>query len=76
MLDFDKFGLTLKGLVYKRKLLGWNDVQHISLNKRGSLLFKTAELWVSPVQHGYSPPRTPLIYELFARARIPEPVES
>ena len=47
-LNFDTFGLTSEGLVYKGKLLGWNDIQHISSNRGGTLLFKTAKLWRSP----------------------------
>ena len=47
-LNFDKFALTREGLVYKRKLLCWNDIQRISLDWRGTLLFKTTKLWRSP----------------------------
>jgi hypothetical protein len=47
-LDFDKLGLTSEGLVHKRKLLPWSDIQRISLDQRGTLLFKTATRWRSP----------------------------
>ena len=44
-LDFDKFDLTRSGLVYKGKLLGWNDIQQISLTACGTLSFKTPKFW-------------------------------
>jgi hypothetical protein len=65
-LDFDKFGLTIEGLVYKGKLLGWNDIQHISLDRRGTLLFKTAKLWWSPRFRTATLPNTSLLLELLA----------
>lgn len=63
-LDFDKFGLTSEGLVYKRKLLGWDDIQHISVNRRGTLLFKTAKLWLSPRFSIETLPNASLLLEL------------
>ena len=65
-LDFDKFGLTSEGLVYKRKLLGWSDIQRISLNRRGTLLFKTAKLWWSPRFSTDTLPNASLLLELLA----------
>ena len=65
MLDFDKFCLTSEGLIYKRKLLGWNDIQRISSNRRGTLLFKTAKLWWSPRFSTDSLPNVSLLLELF-----------
>ena len=47
-LDFDKFSLTSEGLVYKGKLLGWSDIRRISLDRRGTLLFKMPKRWWSP----------------------------
>ena len=47
-LDFDKFGLSSEGLVYKGKLIGWSDIQRVSLSHRGALLFRTASRWRSP----------------------------
>jgi hypothetical protein len=47
-LDFDKFALTREGLVYKRKLHGWNEIPAISLDHRGILTFKSPNLWLSP----------------------------
>ena len=47
-LDFDKFGLSNDGLVYKGKLIAWSDIQRVSLSHRGSLLFRTASRWRSP----------------------------
>jgi hypothetical protein len=47
-LDFDRLGLKSEGLVYKRKLLSWNDIQRISVDASGTLLFKTSKLWRSP----------------------------
>jgi hypothetical protein len=66
MLNFDKFGLTIEGLVYKGKLLGWNDIQHISLDRRGTLLFKSAKLWWSPRFRTATLPNTSLLLELLA----------
>jgi hypothetical protein len=63
-LDFDKFGLTCQGLVYKRKLLPWNDIQQISLIRRGTLLFKTAKLWRSPRFSTDTLPNASLLLEL------------
>ena len=65
-LDFDKLGLTSDGLIYKRKLLSWNDIQHISLNRRGTLLFKTAKLWRSPRFSTDTLPNASLLLELLA----------
>ena len=65
-LDFDKFGLTSEGLVYKRKLLGWNEIQRISLDRRGTLSFKTAKLWVSPRFSTNALPNASLLLELLA----------
>jgi hypothetical protein len=65
-LDFDKFGLTSEGLVYKGKLLVWNDIQHISLDRRGTLLFKTAKLWRSPRFSTDTLPNASLLLELLA----------
>ena len=65
-LDFDRFGLTSEGLVYKRKLLGWNDIQQISLNRSGTLLFKTAKLWRSPRFSMDVLPNASLLLELLA----------
>src|SRR5688572_11764389 len=36
-LDFDKFGLTSEGIIHRRKLLPWSDIDRISLNRRGTL---------------------------------------
>lgn len=47
-LDFDKFRLTSEGLVYKHKLHGWNEIQSISLDHRGTLSFKTPDMWLAP----------------------------
>jgi Family of unknown function (DUF6585) len=66
-LDFDTFGLSSKGLVYKRKLVGWNDVDRISLNRRGTLLFKTAKQWWSPRFSTDKLPNAALLLELLAK---------
>jgi hypothetical protein len=63
-LDFDKFGLTREGLVYKRKLLGWNDIRRISIDRRGTLLFATPSLWRSPRFSTDKLPNVSLLLEL------------
>lgn len=63
-LDFDKFGLTSEGLIYKRKLLPWSDIQRISLNQRGTLLFKSVKLWWSPRYSTDALPNASLLLEL------------
>ena len=63
-LDFDKFGLTGEGLVYKRKLLPWSDIQRISMNRRGTLLFKTPKLWLSPRFNADALPNVSLLLKL------------
>jgi hypothetical protein len=63
-LDFDKFGLTSQGLVYKRKLLDWSDIQNISLDRRGNLSFKTAKLWRTPRFSTDTLPNAALLLEL------------
>ena len=65
-LDFDKFGLTSEGLIYKGKPLGWSDIQRISLNRRGTLLFKTAKLWRSPRFSLDTLPNASLLLELLS----------
>jgi hypothetical protein len=65
-LDFDKFGLTREGIVYKRKLLSWSDIQDISLNSRGTLVFKTAKFWLSPRFSTDKLPNASLLVELLA----------
>jgi hypothetical protein len=65
-LDFDKVGLTSEGLVYKCKLLNWQDIQLISLDRRGVLLFKTAKLWRSPRFSTNTLPNASLLLELLA----------
>jgi hypothetical protein len=57
-LDFDKFGINTEGLVYKQKLLFWSDIERISLDRRGILLFKTASLVaLAAVWHRQAPQR-------------------
>lgn len=63
-LDFDKFGLTSEGLVYKRKLLPWSDIQRISLNQRGTVLFKSVKFWWSPRYNTDTLPNASLLLEL------------
>jgi hypothetical protein len=63
-LNFDKLSLTGEGLVYKGKLLAWNDIQRISLDRRGTLLFKTAKLWRSPRFSTETIPNAALLLEL------------
>ena len=63
-LDFDKFGLTSEGLIYKGKQLGWGDIQRMSLNRAGTLLFKTAKLWRSPRFSMHTIPNASLLLEL------------
>ena len=65
-LNFDKLDLTQDGLIYKRKLLAWNNIQQISLNTRGTLLFKTAKLWRSPRFSTDTLPNASLLLELLA----------
>jgi hypothetical protein len=65
-LDFDKFGLTSEGLVYRRDLLAWDDIQRISLNSRGTLLFKTAKRWWSPRFNTDTLPNAALLFELLS----------
>ena len=47
-LDFDKFGLSNNGLVFKGKLISWSEIQHVSLSRRGILSFRTGSRWRSP----------------------------
>jgi hypothetical protein len=63
-LDFDKFGLTNEGLIQKRKLLPWSDIQRILLDQRGTLLFKTATRWRSPRFSTDTLPNAALLLEL------------
>jgi hypothetical protein len=63
-LDFDKFGLTSDGLVQKHKLLRWSDITRISLNSRGTLLFKTPTRWRSPRFNTDALPNASLLLEL------------
>jgi hypothetical protein len=63
-LDFDKFSLTAGGLVQRGKLLPWNDIQRISLNAQGTLLFKTATRWRSPRFSTDRLPNAALLLEL------------
>ncbi len=65
-LDFDKFGLSREGLVHKRKLIQWSDIQRISLNARGTLLFKTTGLWWPPRFNTDTLPNASLLLELIA----------
>jgi hypothetical protein len=65
-LDFDKLGLTSEGLVYKGKPLSWNDIQRISLDSRGTLIFRTAKLWRSPRFNTSTLPNASLLLELLA----------
>jgi hypothetical protein len=63
-LDFDKFGINTEGLVYKQKLLYWSDIERISLDRRGTLLFKTPSLWRSPRFGTDKLPNASLLLEL------------
>ena len=65
-LDFDKFGLSRDGLVYKRTVIPWSDIQRISLNARGTLMFKTANRWWSPRFNTDTLPNAFLLLELIA----------
>jgi hypothetical protein len=66
-LDFEKFGLTSEGLIYKRNLLPWSDIERISLNRRGTLLFKTPKLWWSPRFNTDTLPNAALLLELLPK---------
>jgi hypothetical protein len=66
MLDFDKFGLTSEGVVHRRSLLPWSDIERISLNRRGTLLFKTAKRWWSPRFNTDTLPNVALLLELLS----------
>lgn len=65
-LNFDKFGLTSNGLVYKGKLLGWNEIQRISLDRSGTLLFRTPKFWRSPRFSTHAIPNASLLLDLLA----------
>lgn len=65
-LDFEKFGLTRGGLIHKGKLLEWSDIQQISLNKAGTLLFKSPKFWWSPRFNTSALPNAALLLDLFA----------
>lgn len=65
-LDFDRFDLRSNGLVYKRKLLEWNDIQCISLDRSGTLLFRTPKFWWSPRFSIHALPNASLLLELLA----------
>ncbi len=64
MLDFEKFGLTSEGLVYKGKLLSWDAIERITINGRGLLLFKTRTMWWSPRFNTDTLPNASLLLEL------------
>jgi hypothetical protein len=66
-LDFEKFGLTSEGLVHKRELLAWSDIERISLNRRGILMFKTAKRWWSPRFNTDTLPNVALLLELVSK---------
>ena len=66
-LDFDKFGLCGEGLVYKRELLAWSDIERISLDRRGVLMFKTAKRWWSPRFNIDTLPNAALLVELVSK---------
>ena len=69
-LDFEKFGLTSEGLIYRRKLLPWSDIERISLDRRGTLwfkTFKTAKLWWSPRFNTDTLPNAALLLELLPK---------
>jgi hypothetical protein len=65
-LDFDRLGLKSEGLVYKRKSLGWNDIQRISLDASGTLSFKTPKLWRSPRFNASALPNALLLLKLLS----------
>jgi hypothetical protein len=65
-LDFDKFGLAHDGLVHKGKLIPWSDFKRISLNRRGTLLFKSETVWWSPSFSMESTPNAALLLDLLA----------
>jgi hypothetical protein len=65
-LDFDKFALKSDGLVLKGNLLAWSDIDRISLNRRGTLLFKTAKRWWSPRFNTDTLPNAALLLELLS----------
>jgi len=64
VLEFDKFGLKSDGLVYKGKQLDWGDIQRISLDRAGTLFFKTPKLWRSPRFSMHMLPNALLLLEL------------
>jgi hypothetical protein len=66
MLDFEKFGLTRNGLIHKGKLLEWTDIQRISLNKSGTLLFKSPKFWWSPRFNTSALPNAALLLDLLS----------
>jgi hypothetical protein len=66
-LDFDKFSLTSEGLIHRRTLLPWSDIERISLNRRGTLLFKTPKLWWSPRFNTDTLPNSALLLELLPK---------
>ena len=75
-LDFGKFGLSNNGLVYKGKLLSWDDMQGISLSQRGILLFRTGRRWRSPRFTLETIPNASLLFEMFAILGVPWVPES
>jgi hypothetical protein len=66
-LDFEKFGFTSEGLEFKGgKLLGWNDIERVSVNRQGRILFKTGKFWRSPRFTSDSIPNAALLLDMLA----------
>jgi hypothetical protein len=63
-LDFEQFGFTSQGLAYKRKPLPWDDIERITVNARGTLLFKSRTLWRSPRFNMDTLPNASLLLDL------------
>ena len=66
-IDFDKFALSSEGLIHKRNLLGWSDIERISLDRRGILLFKVPSRWWSPRFNLDTIPNAALLIELLSK---------
>jgi hypothetical protein len=63
-LDFDKLGLSHEGLVYKRKLYGWDEIDRITIDPRGTLLFNTPSMWLAPRFSMHALPNAALLHSL------------
>jgi hypothetical protein len=66
VLDFDKFRISAEGLTLKRKQIAWPEIQQVSLNRGGVVLFRTKKTWWAPRFRVETIPNTTLLFQLLS----------